>query len=572
MAREHTPAHLQDEQLISGVDTLLKTRYAPAAIVVDDKHQVRLFRGKTGPYIEHAPGAASTSVLTMVRAGILEPVVRGLKEARGKGFATVSPVWLEDDGGGGMLVAMDIHRVEVPQSQSERLFCIVFRILARRNNGETHEYPLEEAQRALELVTLREELAYVMESEREMRQAYAGLERENALLRSEARMALNEAAEKEQVLTQELRDAHERQVLSTAIRESIGEGVVVTEANGTIIRVNEALCTLLEARREDMMGKQLQHVVPLVCEGTPLTPLELPTTIALLNAQTGNLAPVERIASIERTGGDRVHVAVLARAIEIEGRIIGTVSTFRDLTNIQNAQIAKEEFISLASHQLRTPLSVIALNLELLERGDGAEHSPEFRSTLLTMKRAVKRMVELMNMLLSLARMEAGSLEPSYSLVSVTKLVREVTEQLQPMVREKQVRLEVRCDKSLKVRSDPQFLHMILQNLLSNAVKYCRQNGNVRCTAAAYGEGGVAFAVKDDGIGIPSLVRPKIFSRLFRADNAVRTHTEGTGLGLYLTHALVVKLGGEISFTSKVHQGTTFYVKLPGPAPTHEGT
>ncbi len=564
---------LKEDSLTDGVDALLKTRYAPAALVIDEQYEVRLFRGKTGPFIEHAPGAASTSALTMLRVGILELVVSGIKELQKGGRAVLPAVWLEDDSGDMLLVAIDIHRIEVSEPLHERLYCVVFKVLARKGNGSVDISSLEEAQRALEVVTVREELARATVAERETRLAYAALQRENVLLRNEARAALREATEKERELVRALNEAKERQVLSTAIRESIGEGVVVAEASGSIIRVNEALCGLVGGSRGELLGRPIQDAVPLSRNGVRLTAHELPTTHALLNAQSGVFEPVECLCLVERKDGSKVRVAVLAKAIEVEGRVIGTVSTFRDLTNLEKAQHAKEEFISLASHQLRTPLSVIALNLELLERsGNASSLSSELRGSLATMKRASKRMVELMNMLLSLAKVEAGSLEPSYSFVAVPKLIRELVEQLQPMAREKEVRVEVRCEKALKLRSDPQFLHMILQNLMSNAIKYCKQGGHVRCTASAYGEQGVSFTVKDDGIGIPRAVRPKIFSRLFRADNAVRTHTEGTGLGLYLTHALVHKLGGEISFTSQVHHGTTFYVKLPGTASTQEGT
>jgi signal transduction histidine kinase len=223
----------------------------------------------------------------------------------------------------------------------------------------------------------------------------------------------------------------------------------------------------------------------------------------------------------------------------------------------------KSEFISLASHQLRTPLSSIKTYSHMLLEGYMGDLTAPQRQSLNTIIGASDRMNELINMLLNVTRVESGSVAITPRSYDMVRLCEDVCKEMALLAKDKEIKLTLRPTKnSASIRTDVLLTKEILINLVSNAIKYSENGGQVRLKVAGRPDG-VLFTVTDDGMGIPAYSQEHVFTKFFRAQNVVTKETSGTGLGLYLVKGLVELLGGKIWFKSVEHVGTTFYLWLP---------
>jgi signal transduction histidine kinase/methyl-accepting chemotaxis protein len=246
-----------------------------------------------------------------------------------------------------------------------------------------------------------------------------------------------------------------------------------------------------------------------------------------------------------------------------------------DITNEKEIDKAKTEFVSLASHQLRTPLSAINWYSEMLLAGDAGKLSEEQERYLKEIYTGNQRMVALVNALLNVSRLDLGTFIVEPTLIDLPEMIKSVLTELKSFIAERKLTVEENYAKNLpKFNADHNLLRIIFQNLLSNSVKYTSENGkvavsvNVTKKGEKFGEkimeiDALTVSVSDSGIGVPLNQKDKIFSKLFRADNAKESEAEGTGLGLYLVKSIIDKTGGEIWFDSEEGKGSVFYVFLP---------
>ncbi len=258
-----------------------------------------------------------------------------------------------------------------------------------------------------------------------------------------------------------------------------------------------------------------------------------------------------------------------------KGRPIKMVGVNWDVTQEMEIDRAKSEFVSLASHQLRTPLSTIKWYAEMLMMGDAGTLSDEQHTYLQEIYRGNQRMIDLVNSLLDVSKMEIGTLGNVPALTNCLEVAHTVIRELQPLIDTKGLVFgEKRPLRLPRLLIDPSLLHAIFQNLLSNAIKYTPNNGHIlldvhpltigeRIGGAVMTQPSLAIIVSDTGYGIPQDQQSRIFTKLFRADNIRIKDTEGNGLGLYLVKSIIGQSGGTISFISHENKGTTFYVTLP---------
>jgi PAS domain S-box-containing protein len=235
----------------------------------------------------------------------------------------------------------------------------------------------------------------------------------------------------------------------------------------------------------------------------------------------------------------------------------------RDITHEKMVDAAKTEFVSLASHQLRTPLSSINWYAEMLLAGDGGELNPEQKNFVDEIYNGNQRMVELVNSLLNVSRLELGTFAVDPEPTDIIKTAQSVLNELKPTTISKKIKVNFETDQDMPIiQADPKLLRIIFQNLLSNAVKYTPEKGVVTLKISRNNKNLIA-EVTDTGYGIPTADQPRIFEKLFRAENVREKDTEGTGLGLYIVKSIISHAGGKISFKSVENQGTTFYVEIP---------
>jgi signal transduction histidine kinase len=224
---------------------------------------------------------------------------------------------------------------------------------------------------------------------------------------------------------------------------------------------------------------------------------------------------------------------------------------------------AKSDFLRLASHEVRAPLTVLLGYIGLLEDGMFGEVSPQTRDQVLPVLRAkVDELVALSEAMLQAARLDDGRLELSTEPVDVCELAEAAAARVEPLLTTAH-HLRVECPPlPVTVRGDRMRLITVLVNLLANAVKYSPSGGDVRCTVRS-GEGLAVITVSDQGIGIEPEDVPRLFTRFTRVVRGTDTEIPGTGLGLYIARQLARKHGGDIIAASRPGVGSSFTVTLP---------
>lgn len=249
--------------------------------------------------------------------------------------------------------------------------------------------------------------------------------------------------------------------------------------------------------------------------------------------------------------------------IDNNDNLTGFVATEEDVTEEKNIENAKNEFISLASHQLRTPPSIINWYAETLQSGELGPVNEKQADYLKEIYQANQRMIMVIDSLLNISRIEMNTFSISCKEIDVKAIIDETIQELASRFNRK-AKIKKDYDPTLgTLNADPNIMTIIIDNLLSNAFKYSPP-GKTEIEITIKKENDSFFlSVKDNGIGIPSKDEGKIFEKLFRADNAVSANSDGTGIGLYMIRKIIVDgLGGKIWFNSKENEGTTFFVSF----------
>ncbi len=244
---------------------------------------------------------------------------------------------------------------------------------------------------------------------------------------------------------------------------------------------------------------------------------------------------------------------------------VGALVILRDVTREKIIERLKTEFVSIAAHQLRTPLSAIKWTLRMILDGDLGEIQQEQRKFLEGTYGSNERMIKLINDLLNVTRIEEGRFLYDIKSQDIIDIVKKVIDSLKQIAKRKRVKFSFKIPKKEipQVEVDSEKISLAIQNLVDNAIHYTKSGGEVKVSLSySKKEKQILFSVKDTGIGIPKEQQRRVFTRFFRAANAIRAETEGTGLGLFIAKNIVEAHGGKIWFESVENKGTTFYFTL----------
>lgn len=244
-----------------------------------------------------------------------------------------------------------------------------------------------------------------------------------------------------------------------------------------------------------------------------------------------------------------------------EGNVEYFVATQRDITEQKEVDQMKTDFVSLVSHQLRTPLSSMRWNLEMLLAGDIGKLSAKQKEVVKSTEEANARMIKLISTLLNISRIESGRLIVEPEEIDLVTYFEDLARQCQSNVKGQKLLLTM-PKGPYKVVVDPMLLRQITNNFVNNASKYSPEDKPIEISVVDQGDK-YMISVADHGIGIPQSQQRKIFGKFFRASNVSKHETDGTGMGLYIGSMLVKLLGGTIGFESKEGVGSTFKVILP---------
>jgi two-component system phosphate regulon sensor histidine kinase PhoR len=324
----------------------------------------------------------------------------------------------------------------------------------------------------------------------------------------------------------------------------IADGVVLVDEEGIVRVWNAAAETITGLRERDVVGRPVGEAIP----GWAAVEAHV-----LVRDAPG--IPSAETVPIELANGERW---LSISGVSLPG---GTVYAFRDLTEERRVERLKNEFVATISHELRTPLAAIYGAALTLRRNDPKLERQ--RDELLAIVAAeAERLARIVNDILWVSRLESGTLsvavERCDAVELATSVVAAANAHVPPNVT---IRLDVAAGVP-PVAADADKLRQILANLLDNAVKYSPDGGTIRL-AVSGGDDAVAFAVRDDGLGIPAAEQARIFEKFYRLDPELTRGVGGTGLGLYITRELVRRMGGRVTVESREGEGSTFRVELP---------
>lgn len=237
--------------------------------------------------------------------------------------------------------------------------------------------------------------------------------------------------------------------------------------------------------------------------------------------------------------------------------------TIVDISKQKEIEKAKTEFVSLASHQLRTPLSSMKWNLELLTSPQFGTLTDEQVVYTDKLERNLLKMNTLIEDFLNVSQLELGTKQATFGDVQIHPFFSAICEEFEGRVSSKRINLVQQFDERVEtIVTDESLLHMAVSNLVSNATKYTPEDGTVLVRFVA-GPEQITISVVDSGVGIPVADQDKLFTKFFRAQNVRKSATEGTGLGLYIVKLAVEKIGGTITLSSEEGKGTAFDIVLP---------
>lgn len=331
---------------------------------------------------------------------------------------------------------------------------------------------------------------------------------------------------------------------------------IAADENLVILHANQKFCTMFNLGDvNDILGKNGMEVLAKAKESIENGDFFAGSLLQIFETRQKDLnreLPLKngRIVSVDyipifETGKHRGHLLL-----------------YRDITQEKRIDRTKSEFMSLSSHQLRTPLTSMRWMLGRLEKSLGDKADGYEKRLIGEGRTAVMRMAETINTMLMISRIESGKTTLKTTTFNLCGLLETMKNDYKIDYQTKKQKLSISCDQSIMITTDEGFLKEILKNLISNAVKYTPEGKKISVSVQAEPRA-LTIQVTDEGRGIPVSEQDKIFSKFFRATNVVVDDTNGTGLGLYLVHLISELLKGSVAFTSSEGKGTTFQLTLP---------
>lgn len=357
-------------------------------------------------------------------------------------------------------------------------------------------------------------------------------------------------------MTGRLREAlsqneEEKEKLSS-ILTNMSDGVVATDENGRVILVNRRASAMLGVNENEMTGRHIAVLLGIDPEETEALYSGLPASTLLQLEPAGQDEPI-----VIKVTFTPIHRREFGTA--------GTIAVLQDVTEQEEMEHTRREFVANVSHELRTPLTTIRSYAEALD--EGAVQEPQLAERFVAVIRnETERMIRLVTDLLHLSRLDSNEAPLRMQPSDVMEMLEEVADRFSFQMKEKHIRSGVFVEHGIgQVVIDRDQIDQVLDNLVSNALKYTPEGGNIRIEARRSGEGMLSISVQDTGIGIPKKDLDRIFERFYRVDKARSRNMGGTGLGLSIAREIVKAHGGLIFLESEYGKGTCTTFTLPMP-------
>lgn len=345
---------------------------------------------------------------------------------------------------------------------------------------------------------------------------------------------------------------HLAQRMSDDAIRSLYDPIIVADSAGRIVHVNTAAEGLF-GPAGNLVGKPAEEVIDA---------RHITNSIAeaLRDSYEPPADEEQRTVSIHVNDAERTYNPRATAMRDDDGQLLGAVVVLEDVTHLSQLDKLKTEFVSVASHELRTPVTSLLLAAQLLHEGAVGQLSPEQQKVVESQLEDLNRLNRLMADLLDISRLEAGVTPPRFQIVDPAEMVQSAARQVTAQARAKKIVLKrVIAPGIPSVRADKAQITRVLLNLLSNALRHTPDGGEIEVGVEA-SDKIVTFWVRDTGAGIPSEYLPRIFERFVQVPGATRG---GAGLGLTISQTIVKAHRGTISASSELGKGSTFRFTLP---------
>ncbi|GEM_PF-2196013 len=344
------------------------------------------------------------------------------------------------------------------------------------------------------------------------------------------------------------------------VLSGINDAVISIDLNLLILTFNVAAEKLFGEKATEAIGKPITQVMTLKAKGKVVSPAEYCRPAATKSAiyQTDT-------ASVISAAGKSIAVAILVSPLQASPTtVIGHLITLHDRSQEEAVESVKREFVSIAAHQLRTPLTAIRWATDIFLNEHGKRVTAEQRDLIEKAHSSTERMVMLVNDLLSAARLEEGRPIEDRRPVDIVTLLKSVIKRVENESGRRKHTLTFTVTKELipLLVLDSKSVDLALQNLVENAIRYTPNGGKIAIAVQKIADH-LAITVSDTGVGIPLDQRDRVFSKFFRGKNVIPLETEGSGLGLFIAKGVVEKHGGTLTFVSEEGKGSTFTITLP---------
>ena len=359
--------------------------------------------------------------------------------------------------------------------------------------------------------------------------------------------------------------------LARVALNAIHDGVVITDKNGIVQFINPAAITMTECgSANNAVGLDYGLIIKLESkEGRELNENENPLIVSMKNNQP--LEPTQ-VALIATQSAKRIPVSI--SVLSAEGASQNRIITFRNIVKELEEEGEQTEFISTASHEMRTPVATIDGYLSLAINPQTATIDERARGYLVAAQKASKHLGQLFQNLLDVTKLDDGRIRPHFEPVEMTELVSGIAKDYEMRAKEAKISFSLGSEASSDMGAgrrisqvvysfvDVNFVREILDNLIENAIKYTPAGGSIYVNVRGDGDR-VLINVTDTGIGISAEDLAHIFQKFYRVDNSDTRTIGGTGLGLYLVKQRTEAMGGKVWAESAFGEGSTFYVSLP---------
>lgn len=350
----------------------------------------------------------------------------------------------------------------------------------------------------------------------------------------------------------------EKQHLTTIVEQSI-DGVMILDARWRITTFNHAMEQLTGWPRDEAAGRPCAEVVGIeTIEGDNLCRVDCP----LQRPAIGNIVQAEGWIT-SRDGRRRYIQSTYTIQRDNQDLFAGAIVHVHDVTQQRIESEMQNTFISVVSHELKTPVSIIRGYAEMLARPDMKWKAKQIQESLGIIIDEADRLTREINSLLDVSRVQLNAIPLEFHSWAIKPLTEYICQRLDAKAQLHQVSFEIRIpDDFPDVYADRERIRIVCENLLTNAIKYSPHGGVVRIQARA--DNGMAIiSVSDQGVGIPAEEQSRIFDRFYRIDNRLRRETQGFGLGLFLAKAIVEAHHGHIWVESRSNGGSRFYFSIP---------